>query len=301
MTLTRMTGPTTRLLALLAGLLMLTPASEAAVTHITFAPRDLFVSLRTGQVQWFSSDGTLNGTLANVIPGKAEGMGFDALGNLYVTHYCLDPTCLAGNSVERFNTSGVSLGAFGSGYACNPYAIAVDRGGRVYVGQADCSGDLLAFDASGAPRAAFDVAPDSRGSARIDLAADGCTMFYTSQGPNVKRYDVCSGRQLPNFNAAPIPGGMAHALRILPDGGVLVAALYTIVRLNSAGVAVQSYDLPGEQELWMGLELAGDGTFWASNYGTSDLVRFDIASGVALSSFNTGTPTNTVKDVLVRR
>ena len=301
MTLTRHSGTTTRLLALLAGCLTLAPASQAAVTQITFAPGDLFVSLRTGQVQWFSSDGTLNGTLTNVIPGKAEGMGFDAVGNLYVTHYCLDPTCLTGNSVERFNTLGVSLGAFGGGYNCNPYAIAVDRGGRVYVGQADCSGDLLAFDGAGTLRSAFDVAQDSRGSARIDLAADGCTMFYTSQGPNVKRYDVCSNRQLPNFNAAPSPGGAAHALRILPDGGVLVAAVYTIVRLDSAGAAVQSYDVPGEPDLWMGLDLAGDGTFWASNYGSSDIVRFDTATGTVLSSFNTGTPTTTVKDVIVRR
>ena len=300
---TRIPKTTAPLTALIAGLLLLAPARPAAAAaHTTFTRGDLFVSLRTGQVQWYSPDGTPNGSLVNVVPGKAEGMGMDALGHLYVSHYCADASfCLAGNSVERFNSNGVSLGAFGGGYNCNPYSFAFDRTGRVFVGEADCTGDLLVLDGSGALRGAFDVGHDGRGAARIDLAPDGCTMFYTSQGPNVKRYDVCSGRQLPDFNAAPIPGGVAHALRILPDGGVLVAAVYTIVRLNSAGAVVQSYDVAGAPDLWMGLDLAGDGTFWASNYGSSDIVRFDIATGTVLSSFNTGTPTTTVKDVLVMR
>jgi hypothetical protein len=268
----------------------------------SFAPGDVLVSLRTGQVQWWSAGGTPKGVLVNMIPGKAEGMGFDAAGNLYVTHYCADAAiCTSGNMVEKFTQGGVSAGAFGSGYDCNPYAIAFDRAGRVYVGQGDCTGDIRLFDAFGSYQASFDVAPDNRGSARIDLAGDGCTMFYTSQGPNVKRYDVCSGQQLPNFNAAPIPGGNANSLRILLDGGVLVAAESLIARLNAAGTLVQTYDLPGEPDLWLGLDLAGDGTFWASNYGSSNVFRFDLSTGTVLAGFNTGTPPTTVKDVLVKR
>jgi streptogramin lyase len=276
-------------------------SSTASAPATTFGRGDVLVSLRTGQVQWWHADGTLNGTLVNAIPGKAEGMGFDAAGNLYVTHYCADTTlCLTGNMVERFNPGGVSMGAFGGGYNCNPYAIAFDPGGRVYVGQADCTGDLLQFDSAGAPLAAFDVASDTRGSARIDLASDGCTMFYTSQGPNVKRYDVCARRQLPDFNQAPLPGVMTYGLRILPDGGVLVAIVTGIARLDSAGALVRIYDVPTEPDEWLGLDLVGDGTFWASNYASSDVVRFDLATGTVLTAFNTGTPTTTVKDVLVK-
>jgi sugar lactone lactonase YvrE len=268
----------------------------------TFARGDILVSLRSGQVQWWNADGTLNRVLVSTVPGKAEGMGFDAAGNLYVTHYCADlSVCLTGNTVERFSPAGVSLGSFGGGYNCNPYAVAFDRGGRAYVGQADCTGDVLAFDASGGFLAAFDVAPDNRGSARIDLAGDGCTLFYTSQGPNVKRFDVCSNRQLTDFNATPLGGGNANSLRILPDGGVLVAVETRIARLSAVGSLVQSYDVPGEQELWIGLDLAGDGTFWASNNGSSNVYRFDLATGTVLASFNAGTPTNTIKDVLVKR
>ncbi|OLC54653.1 MAG: hypothetical protein AUH92_03605 [Acidobacteria bacterium 13_1_40CM_4_69_4] len=271
-------------------------------TPRSFSPGDVLVSLRTGEVQWWDGSGAFVGVLVNAVPGKAEGMGFDATGNLYVSHYCADASlCLAGNSAERFTPQGISLGAFGSGYDCNPYAFAFDSRGNVYVGQADCSGDIRQLDGSGVLRASFDVAPDNRGSARIDLASDGCTMFYTSQGPNVKRFDVCSNRQLPNFNVAPVASGYTGSLRILPDGGVLVATASNIARLDSGGRLVQTYDLPDEPDLFIGLDLVGDGTFWASNYGSSDVCKFDLASGALLARFNTGTPTTTIKDVLIKR
>src|SRR2546426_9234217 len=52
----------------------------------TFAPGDVFVSLETGSVQWRSPDGTLHAELVGQVPGAAEGIRFDATGNLYVTH-----------------------------------------------------------------------------------------------------------------------------------------------------------------------------------------------------------------------
>lgn len=293
-----MKGTVTILLVVLCALLA---AHDADATHSAFAPGDVFVSLRTGEVQWRYPDGTLDRILVNAIPGKAEGMGFDAAGNLYVTHYCADlSVCLTGNTVEKFSPIGLSAGSFGRGYNCNPEAIVFDGAGRAYVGQADCTGDILEFDASGALQRAFPVAPDSRGSTRVDLAADGCTMFYTSQGPNVKRYNVCSGQQLADFNRAPSPSGQTYALRILPDGGVLVAMITVIGRLDASGNLVQTYGVPGEPALWLGLDLVGDGTFWASNYGSSNVYRFDIATGAVLAGFSAGTPTTTVKDVLVK-
>lgn len=297
----RWTARVAGLLLLLIGVFVCMPNQTAVAQLGAFAPGDVFVSLRTGQVQWWGPNGILKAVLVNAIPGKAEGMGFDRAGNLYVSHYCLDPSCHTGNSVERFDSSGMSRGAFGSGYNCNPYAFAFDAAGRSYVGQADCTGDLLRFDSFGTLQAAFNVAPDNRGSARIDLAPDGCTMFYTSQGPNVKRFNVCTNQQLPNFNKAPLPGGVTWAFRILPDGGVLVACDIVIARLNAAGNLVQTYNVAGELSLWEGLDLAGDGTFWASNHGSSNVYRFDIATGTVLGGFNTGTPTTTVKDVLVKR
>src|SRR5437773_1061167 len=178
-----------------------------------FQSGDVFVSLQTGQVQWRHSDGTLVGTLANTVPGKAEGMGFDAAMNLYVTHHCADNFCLTGDSVERFSPTGASMGVFGSGYNCNPNSILFDADGYACVGQADCSGDILKLSGTGVASGSYDAAAEARGTSWIDLAADGCTVYYTSGSPNVKRYNVCAGTQLSDFAAL---GDIAYAVQVLP-------------------------------------------------------------------------------------
>lgn len=285
--------------AMVAAATLLAFARPAAAVGGQFAPGDVFVALRSGQVQWRGSDGTLKDVLAGPVPGKVEGLGLDAAGNLYVSHYCADASlCSSGNSFEKYNTSGVPQGAWGSGYNCNPYSIVFDGSGRAYVGQANCTGDVLLFNADGALQRSFDPLPENRGTAWVDLAPDGCTLFYTSQGRLVKRYNVCTDSQLPDFNQAPL-GSTANQMHMLPDGGVLVATDDAIVRLDASGAQVNSYDVPGEYRLWYGVALPGDGTFWASNYGTSNVYHFDLKTGSVISHFNTGTPTTTVKGLAV--
>jgi len=147
---------------------------------------------------------------------------------------------------------------------------------------------------------AFTVAPDTQGSFWIDLAADACTIFYTSWGPNVKRFDGCAGVQLPDFNVAPMPGGATQDLRVLPDGGVLVSSGQVIARLSASGALVQTYEV-AEPGFWAGLDLVGDGTFWAANYETSNVYKFDLTTGTVLSSFNAGTAPHTVVGVRVKK
>ncbi|HKW68914.1 MAG TPA: hypothetical protein VJP04_16585, partial [Terriglobales bacterium] len=137
----------------------------------------------------------------------------------------------------------------------------------------------------------YTVATEAEGSDWIDLAPDGCTIFYTSQGPSVLRFDACNKNQLPPFSSS-LKEGLA--LRALPDGGVLVANLDNIVRLDSAGRTISTYVASGEK-CWASLALDSDGSsFWAADYCTSDVIRFDLTSGNQLFKFNTGTPTNTV-------
>src|SRR5439155_940280 len=107
-------------------------------------------------------------------------------------------------------------------------------------------------------------------------------------GPNVKRFDGCAGVQLPDFNVAPMPGGATQDLRVLPDGGVLVSSGQVIARLSASGALVQTYEV-AEPGFWAGLDLVGDGTFWAANYETSNVYKFDLTTGTVLSSFNAGT------------
>jgi hypothetical protein len=266
-----------------------------------FAPGDLFISLEPGPIQWRRSSGSLVRTLSGAVPGYAEGMAFDAVGNLYVTRWRLNVSpATSGNTTEVFNIHGQPTGTYGTGYDCDPHAIVFDPAGTGYVGQAGCTGAVLMF-VPGQPPVALPVAPDNAGAFWIDLGADGCTLFYTSWGPNVKRYDGCARVQRSNFNKASLPGGEAHDLRVLPDGGVIVSSGDVIARLDASGTLVRTYQVSGQYRPWTGLDLVGDGTFWAGNYESSNVYRFDLATGVVVSAFNTGTPPHTVVDVLVRK
>jgi hypothetical protein len=278
--------------------LLLVPVRAA---QISFAPGDMFVSLETtGSVHWYLPDGTLRGVLASTVLGWGEGMAFDATGNLYLAHWRADSMGITGNTVEKFNNLGQSMGAVGSGYDCDPHTIDFDRTGIGYVGQAGCRRSLLQFvPGERVPRELF-PAGEFEGLFWMDLASDDCTLFYTSLGPNVKRFDVCANAQLPDFNVTALPGAFTHDLRELPGGGLLVANQDVIVRLDSAGSIAQTYaGPPAEPTLWTGLDIVGDGTFWVANYYTSDVYRIDLASGSIVDSLNTGTPPNTAVDVIV--
>jgi len=279
------------------------PVARTNPTTPTTPPGDVYVSLATGPVQWRTSDGALRGELVNLVPGAAEGMRLDPAGNLYVARGCADASCSVGNSVEKFNPRGVSQGAVGgeTGYNCNPHSIAFDAAGNTYVGQADCTGHVLKFTSDSTP-VEHKVAPDSRGSSWIDLARDGCTLFYTSRGPHVKRFDVCTNRQLPDFNVEQLPGGDTQGLRALADGGVLVSSGAVVARLDPAGALVQTYAVePAEPQYWVGLDLDADGSFWAVNSATSNVYQFDLATGEVRRQFNTGTAPHTAVDVALRR
>jgi outer membrane protein assembly factor BamB len=296
-----MTTTGTRFRWLSLCVLLLLPFQQAGATHLAFAPGDVIVALEPGPVQWWHPDGLLNRILIGTVPGGGEGLGFDRAGNLYVTRWCIDPACSIGDTVEMFNAMGQSMGQVGSGYNCGPHAIVFDTAGAAYVGHAGCTGSILKFPTWSSSPMAFAVEWENQGSFWIDLAPDQCTIFYTSLGPNVKRFDGCAGVQLPNFNVAPLPGGLTHDLRVLPDGGVLVASGEVIARLNAAGALVQTYAVTGEPSLWAGLDLVGDGTFWAANYESSNIHRFNLTTGALMSSFNTGTPSHTAVAVAVRK
>jgi len=126
----------------------------------------------------------------------------------------------------------------------------------------------------------------------MDLAADQKTMFYTSEGGRILRYDVSgSGTQLPDFANI---GGTSYALRLLApgdgSGGLLVANTSNIKRLNAAGAVIQTYDAGGENN-WFSLNLDPNGTsFWAGNSSTANFYRFNIGTGaVEVGPINTGT------------
>jgi hypothetical protein len=90
----------------------------------------------------------------------------------------------------------------------------------------------------------------------------------------------------PNFNVAPLPGSNAYALRIRPNGEVLVGDTSLVVRLDAAGNQIQTYTLPGAT-LIFAANLDPDGTsFWTADYFGGTVYKVDIASGTVLKSWS---------------
>lgn len=265
----------------------------------TFQPGDVFVGVANGKVQWYRPDPlsltgvTLISTLDTQLGGFTTGMAFDAAGNLYVTNFGAD-------AVSKFDMTGGLIGTFGSGYHCSPESIVFDAAGNAYVGQADCSRDILKFNAAGNLLERFNVATEGRGSDWIDLAPKGCTALYTSEAKSIKRFDLATKSPLPDFNAAALPGLKAYALAVLPDGGLLVGDTEQIVRLGNLGNQIQTYDAPG-QDFWFAVSL--DPTdltvFWAADQSTGTVFKFSLADGSLILQFPTGTGPFTVAGLAV--
>jgi WD40 repeat protein len=286
------------ILALLFLMVVLQPAAFAG----DFVTGDVLVALTDGSIQVRTANGTLKSTLVGPIQAPAKGMTFDPEGNLLVT-YWYSQGWTSGNTVLKFRPDGSYAGTYGSSYNCNPTGIVTGKGknGFVYVGQADCGGDIMKIDVQGNVVDVFDVAIENYGARWIDLAPDGCTIYYTSAGKNVYRYDVCGGTQLPNFNAAPLTETDADGLglRVMPDGGMIVSATYDIRRLDASGNQVALYDAAGDNG-FAAVSLDPDGTsFWSSSYQTSSVYKFDIATGQILMSFNSGVQGAGAKGVFV--
>ena len=242
---------------------------------LAFAPGDLLIGVNNS-VQWRHSDGSLVMTLPSSALDNA-GMALAKNGDLYVTGF-------QANQVNRYSTTGANLGTFGSGYNSDPESIVFDALGNAYVGQADGSHEVLKFDPAGQLLATYPVQIESRGSDWVELAADQHTLYYTSEGQTVKRYDLSTRKQLPDF-ATGLPGDEAFQLRLLPDGSMLVADNQSILHLDSVGKIIQTYGYAPNNQ-WFALTLAPDGkSFWSADQGNGNVVEFDIASGKLLESF----------------
>jgi sugar lactone lactonase YvrE len=257
----------------------------------TFTSGDVFAGVSNGDIQWWRpSTNTLIGTLNNGgLGGYTTGMAFDASGNLYGTNF-------SALGVTRYDTSGAVSGT--NPFTINmvsPESIAFSAGQTsFYVG--DAGGNVIRqFNtASGALMNSFTTATSARGTDWIDLAANNTTLYYTSEGNQIFRYDTVAG-QLADFNVNPLPGSNAYALRILPGGGVLVADSSGVVKLDAAGNQIATYAAAQSAGGLFSLNLDPDGTsFWTGDFVNGNFFKFAIADGTLLQSFNTGTGGSTL-------
>lgn len=261
---------------IVSSLLFAFNASQAQAA--AFILGDIFASVSSGNVQHYRADGSFVETLNIGAGGFTTGMAFDASGNLYVTGF-------SAGTVAKFDTNGNLLGNFASGLA-TPESIVFDNAGNAFVGT--LGGGIRKFNSAGGSLGI--VGPSSDW---IDLAADQTTMLHTHESGFIGAHNVATNTALANF-ASGYGGVQGFALRVLADGGVLLADRSNVKRFNPAGSVIQTYDILGEDS-WFALNLNPDGTsFWSGNFNTANLYEFNIASGANTQILNTGTGSNTL-------
>jgi hypothetical protein len=260
-------------IAMLMAVLLLCSATAMAAPFVT---GQVFASSRN-QVRVFNPNGTLVQTLGTTASTNT-GSAFDAAGNLYVTGF-------SARQVSRFDTNGNPLPNFGSGYVGNVESIVFAANGNAFIGAADTN-VIQQRNTAGGLVASYTVQVGPRGTDWVDLAADQRTIYYTSEGNTIRRYDTVSLTQLPNFTSS---GNQMFAFRILEDGGVLASNTTNVLRFNAAGAVVQTYNALGEN-FFFALNLDPDGTsFWSAGIFSGRIYRFDIATGALITSFQGAT------------
>jgi len=238
---------------------------------------DVLVGVGSSTIKVFAPDGTLKRRLDTAPTNENTGMCFDSHGNLYATQFS--------GGMNKFDRNGNLLnGNFGSGFNGDPESCIVNKLDQIYVGQADGTRNVLKFSASGALLATYSPATENRGTDWIDLAADQKTLFYTSESSTIKRFNVETRAQLPDFASG--LGGPCYSLHIRQNGEVLVACSDKVKRLNSSGAVIQTYD-PPHTSLLFAMSLDPDGTsFWTADYSDGQVFRVDISSGNVLTVFD---------------
>lgn len=288
------------LASLFAALLFVLPSS-VHIVHGQNAPSnfqrgDVFAGVGLGKVKHFDPNGNLLETL-DTTSGSNEttGMCLDKSGSLYVTSF-------GAQVVSKFDKTGaLVVPNFGGGYNADPESCIVDSGQNIYVGQADGLHQILKFDSTGTLLDSYSPGTDGRGTDWIDLAPDQCTMFYTSEGSTIKRFNVCTNTQLADFATG--LSGPCFAHRIRPNGEVMVACSSQVYRLDASGATLKTYSTAdyGESSFFFALNLDPDGaSFWTAGYDTGNIYRIDIETGALIKSFD-GSPLTTLAGLAVFR
>jgi hypothetical protein len=265
--------------------------TRPAAASVAYSKGDVFAGVGNGKINHYSPTGTFLEALDTTTgvmspPGNETGMCFDPTGKLYATDY--DAVDMA----KFNNVGGLTTYPFGPDFQYPPESCVVDEAGlNIYVGTAELNNELFKLDTNGNALNDFFLVRDQGGINWIDLNPNNqCQLYYTSEGTLVKRFDVCTDTQLPDFASGLPPGNAGcFGLRVRSNGEVLVACDQEIVRLNSSGAIIQSYN-PGSAADFFTLALDPDGiSFWVAAYGTGNIYKVNIASGSVGTNF-TATP-----------
>src|SRR5439155_11575065 len=264
---------------------------------------DVFAAIGSGQYNVYTNGGVLKQTITDSVgSGATAGCAFDSAYRLFTTNF--SNTDIVRFAIDNAHPIAQTIpGGATSGFRQSE-SVAFDGHGNFYVGYAATSssasgGGLELYNHNGVLQDSFSPTTENRGVDWIDVASDGHTIFYTSEGRKIFKFDTASSASSGYVDVSTVSGGTngkLFAIQILPPGngagGVLVADQKNIKRVNVVGGAaaiVQTYHV-GSQSDWEALNLDPNGTsFWAGDATTHNFYRFNISTGnVEVGPINAG-------------
>lgn len=171
--------------------------------------------------------------------------------------------------IKRDGTTALAAPVFFEDFTC---ALAASAAGDLYVG-ALLDGTITKVSPGLASTTRYTVPVENHGVIAMDLEPDQCTMLYSSAGPSIQRYDVCTSRPLPAF--ARLQTGLVLCIRVLSGGDVLVSSNSGIYRFDRMGHLVGSYLLGKSVNRFS--VVPAEGAAWVTL--SANIVKIDLESG----------------------
>jgi len=217
-------------------------------------------------------------TLNTGLGGRSFGLTFDSTGNLFVADSDV-------NSISVFSkTDGALRGTFGTGFINRPLSLVFDQASNLYV--ANYFAGITEFNSSGQQVGRFSTSLIQS----MDLAADQQTMYFVDQSASIHAFDLATNSPLPDVVTLAWPGQGA-GLKVLPDGGFLVALRDNVERLDSHGTVIKTYEFDRgiRDNALMSLALDPSGlSFFTGDLFSGKFFKVNLTSGKIEGFVDTG-------------
>ncbi len=268
-------------------------SAKPAGADTVFQTGQVFASVGNSTVNVYdpSSGNLLDSLVDNTDEPYTVDTAFNSQGDIFVADD-------VNGDISEFAPDGTPLPTFATGLS-NPISMVFDNQGNMYVGQ-QTTPYIAEFAPDGTRLA--DIGPlqtELYGDDWIDLAADECTFYYTTEGTDILTYNKCTNTQGPNFNKVAFPSvdpttGLsvnAFELKILADGDVLVADSNAVLLLDPNGNVIQTYPcsaLPNCSGQLFALSVDPSGTsFWTADSASGAIYQINIATGALMQTIQT--------------
>ena len=259
--------------------------------------KDANSSTATGQVSFirrYSTSGQAIDSWESLVPNTfgASATGFCTApdGDVLSTRFG------SSQGAMRMTPAGAVRDPDFGGLIGNDESCSFDVNGNAWIGDAAPDavsgfGTLRQVSASGRLLKTIKIPVGERAVDWLELDADQCTLYYSSEDTDVRRFNICTQLPMPHFASA--LAGPCFTMRQRSNGELLLACRNQIERFAQSGAPLSTYSLEslGETDAmgFFALTLDPDGSsFWTGGKNSGRVVKARIDTGAVLTSFLTG-------------